>query len=106
MKNTSAYLYFYDDRGQYSKILHLTTLCASIAFKHVYLCVSEEYLKTFSNKGLLPENVELYCIGADSLNSPTLQRLDNLYKFKQLRSNCPPVERHCVNRWLFLAEKK
>jgi hypothetical protein len=34
-----------------------------------------------------------------------LTRLETLYEHGKLRSNCPPVEKHCINRWLFLQEK-
>jgi len=101
----SAYLYFYDDKNEYSHILHLSVLCASKVFKKLYLCVSQSYFIYYSSNRLLPENVEIYCITSESLCSPLLARLENLYKLDKIRSNCPPVEKHCINRWLFLQEK-
>lgn len=102
----SGYLYFYDEKSEYSQILHLSVLCASIVFKRFYLCVSERYYRFFRSRCLLPDNVEIFCITAESLRSPMLARLDTLYESGKLRSNCPPVERHCINRWLFLQENE
>lgn len=106
MMDKSGYLYFYDEKSEYSQILHLSVLCAAIVFKKVYLCVSERYFITFSTRCRLPDNVEIFCITAESLCSPVLFRLDSLYQSGKLRSNCPPVERHCINRWLFLQENE
>jgi hypothetical protein len=105
MINNSAYLYFYDDQSEYSQILHMSVLCASIAFKKVYLCVSESYVRFFRSTCRLPDNVDIYCLTAASLQSPLLARLDSLYESGTLRSNCPRVEKHCINRWLFLEEQ-
>ena len=100
--NKSGYLYFYDEKAEYSQLLHLTTLCASIVFKKLYLCVSEPYFKFFNSRCQLPDNVNVYCVNAEELHSTMLTRLDSLYESRIIRSNCPPVERHCINRWLFL----
>jgi len=102
MMEKSGYLYFYDEKSEYSKILHLSVLCASVVFKKLFLCVSERYFKYFKSHCLLPYNVELFCITPESLCSPLLSRLDSLYESGKLRSNCPPIEKHCINRWLFL----
>jgi hypothetical protein len=102
--NKSAYLYFYDDQNEYSSILHLTALCASAVFSKVYLCISERYCKFFITRCCLPGNVEIYSIPASNLESPFLRTLDGLYTSGKLRSNCPPVEKHCINRWLYLAD--
>lgn len=101
----SGYLYFYDEKNEYSQILHLSILCASIVFKRLYLCVSESYFRYYVSRRLLPENVEIHCITSESLRSSFLARLETLYQLGKLRSNCPPVEKHCINRWLFLQER-
>ena len=105
MMNKSGYLYFYAEKGEYSLILHLSVLCASVVLKKVYLCVSREYYDFLRKKCNLPDNVEIYCIEPSDLSSQYLKRLDNLYSAGILRSNCPPVERHCINRWLYLQKK-
>lgn len=102
MLDKSGYLYFYADKGEYSTILHLSILCASIVLKKVYLCVSKDYYSFFLNRCSLPANVELICIEQSDLDSPLLNQLDELYSSGIIRSNCPPVERHCINRWLLL----
>ena len=102
MMKKSGYLYFYDDNGEYSRILHLSVLCASIIFEKVYLCVSSGYYNFFKSRLRLPENVKISLVNTESLKSSLIQRLDSLYLSGTLRSNCPPVERHCINRWLHL----
>lgn len=98
----SCYLYFYDENGEFSQILHLSTLCASLVFKRVHLCVSNSYYRFYNSHRLLPENVHLNCIPPESLRSSLLVRLQYLYEHRKLRSNCPAVELHCINRWLYL----
>jgi len=100
----SGYLYFYDENSEYSQILHLSVLCASVVFKRVYLCLSERLFKHFNTECRLPWNVQVFCVTSESLRSPLLTRIDALYECGKLRSNCPAVERHCINRWLFVQE--
>jgi len=98
----AGYLYFYDQTAEYSPILHLSVLCASSVFSRLHLCLSERLYTTFSASIRLPKSVTLHRIEDYSLSSPLIKRLDRLYAGNILSSNCPPVERHCVNRWIFL----
>tara|TARA_X000000950_G_scaffold279130_1_gene371210 strand:+ start:34 stop:1056 length:1023 start_codon:yes stop_codon:yes gene_type:complete len=105
MINKSAYLYFYDENHEYSRILHISVLCASIAFEKLYLCLSKKYISFFQTNCPLPDNIILICVDDDCLQVPLIKRLDILYASQKIRSNHPPVERHCINRWLFLQKK-
>ena len=105
MLNKSGYLYFYAEDGDFSQILHLSTLCASVVLQKVYLCVNKKYFNFYLKHNNLPPNVSLHCIDDCDLYSPTLDRIDKLYQSGSIRSNCPAIERHCINRWLYLKGK-
>jgi hypothetical protein len=98
----SAYLYYYNDYEDFSIILHFSLLCASTTFETLYLCLSEKQCKFYSANRLLPANIVLIPIVESSFKETILTTLEDLYQSGRITSNCPPVERHCINRWLYL----
>lgn len=101
-----AYLYFYSDTMTYSPLLHLSILCASTSFPKLYLCVNRTIYNFYQETKILPHNVDLRLVDSASITNPILQRLQYCYEKKFLDSNCPPIELHCVNRWIYLYENE
>ena len=104
MTSQSAYLYFYSLSEDSSPILDLAIACASKSFKRLYLALSDRQYRHYKSMNM-PSNVHIDIISNDDVYNPLINLLCSHYNNNILQSNCPPVEIHCVNRWIYLQKR-
>ena len=87
-----------------SPILDLAIECAAKSFHRLYLALSVRQYRHYRSIDM-PANVYIDLISNEDVYNPLINLLCSHYQKNILQSNCPPVEIHCVNRWIFLQKR-